>query len=175
MSELKKLSKSAKAKAQKALKDLSTDTKPVGRPTKYKPEFCQQLIDHMAGGLSFESFAAVIEVDRDTLYEWNNSQPDFSDATKRAKDKCQLYWEKLGRDHVLNESIEEENYEEGTKKKSSKSLNPAIWVFNMKNRFKWRDKQPEEVDTTVVNNNTLNLSEDDIDKKIQEKLKALKL
>ena len=29
---------------------------PVGRPTKYKPEYCEMLIEHMSEGLSFESF-----------------------------------------------------------------------------------------------------------------------
>ena len=31
--------------------------KKVGRPTDYKKEYCELLIEHMAAGFSFESFA----------------------------------------------------------------------------------------------------------------------
>lgn len=144
---------------------------PIGRPSKYKPEYCQMLIDHMGSGLSYESFAAVIKVNRDTLYAWEKEYPDFSDAKKEAFDQNLLFWEKLGIDHVLNEAHEEESEEDGTYKKTSKSLNHTVWIFNMKNRHKWRDKQPDE--NEVIVNNFANLSEDDIDRKIQEKMTKL--
>lgn len=122
-----------------------------GRPSKYKPEYCEQLVEHMNSGLSFESFAAIIDVNQDTLHEWVKVHEEFSEAKKRAYTKNLLFWEKLGVDHVLNESIDEENFEEGTKKKVSKSLNAAVWCFNMKNRHKWRDKQPDENDQININ------------------------
>jgi DNA-binding XRE family transcriptional regulator len=123
------------------------ETADVGRPTKYLPEYGSKLIEHMGAGLSFESFAAIIGVHRDTLYEWDKSQPEFSDAIKRAKDACQLFWEKLGIDHVVNIS----EYDGDSKISTSKSLNSAVWIFNMKNRFKWRDKQPDENDSININ------------------------
>jgi hypothetical protein len=65
-------------------------SRPIGRPSKYKPEFCQLLIDHMADGFTFESFAGVAEVDRDTIYEWVDAHSDFSDAKKVGRAR-QLY------------------------------------------------------------------------------------
>lgn len=107
---------------------------PVGRPSKYKPEFCAQLIEHMASGLSFESFAAVIDVCEDTLYEWSRSNPEFSEAKRIAFSKSRLWWEKLAVNYVVSET--------------EAKISATIWVFNMKNRFpkEWRDRQ--EVETT---------------------------
>lgn len=58
----------------------------IGRPTKYKPEYCTQVVEFMGQGYSLTAFAAEIEVARDTVYEWESAIPDFSDAIKRARD-----------------------------------------------------------------------------------------
>ena len=112
---------------------------PGGRPTKYKPEYCGLLIEHMATGLSFEAFAGVIEVCEDTLYEWAKVQPEFSEAKKMAFAKNRIFWEKLGVDHILNT---ESGF--GSKMVNKKSLNSTVWIFNMKNRFGWRDRREVE-------------------------------
>ncbi len=107
-----------------------------GRPTDYKPEYCQMLIDHMAEGFSFESFAAVIKVTRSTLYEWVSAQPDFSDAKQRGFEASRLTWEQIGRDIAKKG--------EG---------NATAFIFNMKNRFRedWNDKQTIEHQGAKVN------------------------
>lgn len=107
-----------------------------GRPTDYKPEYCQMLIDHMAEGFSFESFAAVVKVNRDTLYNWVAIHPDFSDAKKSGFDESRLTWEKIGRDIAKKG--------EG---------NATAFIFNMKNRFRedWNDKQTIEHQGAKVN------------------------
>lgn len=111
-----------------------------GRPSKYDKNYCEMLITHMADGLSFESFGGVVSVNRDTLYAWEKAHPEFSDAKKSGSAKCQLYWEKVGRDGLYHEVIKTDD---GTT--VNRSINSAIWIFNMKNRFKWRDRI-EEVD-----------------------------
>lgn len=55
-----------------------------GRPSKYKPEYCEMLITHLSKGFSYESYAAVVKVDFDTLYEWEKVHPEFSEAKKKA-------------------------------------------------------------------------------------------
>ena len=47
----------------------------------------QLLVEHMAAGLSFESFAAVIEVSRFVLYDWCKVHDEFLDAKKVGFDK----------------------------------------------------------------------------------------
>lgn len=108
----------------------------VGRPSDYKPEYCQMLIDHMAQGLSFEAFGGIVDCSKETLYTWSEKHPEFLDAKKIATQKCRVFWEKLGVDHIINWSG----------KDGGKSLNTGVWVFNMKNRFKdeWRDRQEVE-------------------------------
>ena len=72
----------------------------AGQPTKYKPEYCEELINHMKLGLSFESFAGKIGVCRDTLYAWRDAHSEFSDAIKKGKSASLLVWE-----HRLNEAV----------------------------------------------------------------------
>lgn len=122
------------------------DEKPNGRPSKYKPEFCEQLIQHMSEGLSFESFAAIAKVNLDTLYEWAKVHEEFSEAKKEAFANCQLYWESQGIAGLYSTT----DYDEDGKPIKSKSLNSSVWIFNMKNRFKWRDKQPDENDEIKI-------------------------
>ena len=64
--------------------------------SKYDPDYCQQLIDHMSEGLSFKSFAGKIGVNRSTLYDWVNQHDEFSNAKDIALGFCQIYWEILG-------------------------------------------------------------------------------
>lgn len=57
----------------------------IGRPTAYKPEYCDLVIDHMGKGHSLTGFAGFIKVARDTVYEWMSVHPAFSDAVHVAK------------------------------------------------------------------------------------------
>lgn len=125
----------------------------AGQPTLYREEYCEDLIDHMAKGLSFESFAAKVPCNRDTLYNWVKLFPEFSDAKQIGMQQARLWWESKGLEGLFNTS--EYDKEAGTG--SSKSMNAALWIFNMKNRFpdEWKDKT--EVKNT--GNMTVNWSE----------------
>ena len=138
-----------------------------GQPTKYKEEYCELLIEHMNQGLSYESFAGAVGASRQALYDWEKVHEEFAQAKEIAWERSRVFWEKLGIDHILNTS--ESTTGIGS---SSKSLNASVWIFNMKNRFGWRDKQPDEHDT-VINNNTVgaDVSDDELDRRIAEKLK----
>lgn len=98
----------------------------AGRPSKYKPEFCAALIEHMRAGFSFESFAAIVNINNDTIYEWSKKNKEFAEAKKIAFAQSRLFWEKLCLENMH----------------SSKevSFNTTLWIFNMKNRFGWRDR-----------------------------------
>lgn len=111
------------------------DKRKVGRPSNYKPEYCQMLIDHREKGYTFESFAAVINVNQDTLYNWVKLFPEFSDAKKQAASKARLELERIGI--------------EGMKGKI-RGFNVGAWVFYQKNAFDWTDNvKIETKDTTV--------------------------
>lgn len=127
---------------------MKSESKKIGRPTAYQERFCSDLIEHMKQGLSFESFAGVCGVSKETIYTWTEKHPDFLDSKKVGTELSRLFWEKLGIQNIINES--ESQHAIGS---SSKSLNATVWIFNMKNRFGWRDKQPEEITQIHVEQN----------------------
>jgi hypothetical protein len=96
-----------------------------GRPKiQFNPEWHERLIKHCSTGLSFEAFAGVIGVSVDTLYQWLKTNNEFSDTKKIADAKCRYFWEAMAIANLKNK-----NFQTGT------------WIFNMKNRFGWRDVQ----------------------------------
>lgn len=99
-----------------------------GRPTDYLPEYCEQVIDFMAGGFSFEAFAGKIGVSKQTLYEWTKVHPEFSDAKNIAFDKCRLWWESKAIEGIFNEN--------------GRTFNSANFIYNMKCRFRdeWTER-----------------------------------
>lgn len=126
---MRELGETSKKKTKTSGKKQKT-----GRPSSYKPEYCQLLIQHMKGGLSFESFAGKIGKSRETLYEWEGVYSEFSDAKKEAEALCLQWWENAGIAGMLGLKQTKDGIPLGT-------FNAAIWIFNMKNRFNWRDKR----------------------------------
>jgi hypothetical protein len=58
-----------------------------GRPTLYRPEYCQSVIDLMGKGYDLTAFAGYIGVDRNAIYEWMVRHNDFGDAVRIARNK----------------------------------------------------------------------------------------
>lgn len=55
---------------------------PAGRPTKYDPAYCDQLIAFMGEGYSLTAFAGEILVSRATINNWMEEHPEFLEATR---------------------------------------------------------------------------------------------
>ena len=104
---------------------------PAGRPTKYDSKYCQELIDHMSEGNSIMSFATKVGVCEDTVYEWFKVYEEFSVAKKKAVAASEVWWQDLGR-------------------KLASSGNGPVYIFNMKNRFGWKDKSEIEQTTREI-------------------------
>ena len=64
-----------------------------GRPTAYRPEFCEVTVDLMAQGHSLDACAAKIGVNPDTLYEWQRVHLEFSEAVRAGRGAATLFWE----------------------------------------------------------------------------------
>jgi len=56
-----------------------------GRPTLYRPEYCQAVQEHMGKGRSLTAFAGEIKVSVDSVYEWIATHADFSESVKRGQ------------------------------------------------------------------------------------------
>lgn len=97
---------------------------PGGRPTKYSSDMCEKVIEYMSQGDSKTAVAAKLDISKETLYEWVNTIPEFSYALKKGMNLCQQWWEDLGKEVILQGQG-----------------NAAVWIFNMKNRFRddWSD------------------------------------
>jgi hypothetical protein len=68
-----------------------------GQPTKYRPQYCYELVDDAADGYSLTAFAGKIGVARDTLSQWGQVHPAFSVAIKRAQGCRTRWWEERAR------------------------------------------------------------------------------
>lgn len=110
-------------------------TKKNGRPTKFREEYCEMLIEHMSKGLSYESFSATCNTHRDTLYHWETIHPSFSDAKKEGNEKRLAFYEKLGLKGMTGK-IEK--------------FSAAMWIFYMKNVHKWTDRQDVQQTTQTI-------------------------
>lgn len=98
----------------------------VGRPSTYKPEYCQMLIDHMKEGFNFETFAAKLDyMSAASLYRWLDLHPEFREAKKIGEIYCQSWWLNLARGAAIGKIP---------------NFNSTVWIFVMKNMFHWRDK-----------------------------------
>ena len=58
---------------------------PGGRPTIYRPEMGQMLIEAMATGLSAEAAAAKIRIGGRTLFSWQAQHPEFQQAIQEGR------------------------------------------------------------------------------------------
>ena len=64
-----------------------------GRPSDYKPEYCELVCEELAKGYSLGGFAGLIGVARSTINDWINRYPDFAEACARASGNRQRHWE----------------------------------------------------------------------------------
>jgi len=110
-----------------------------GGSNKYKPEMLNVVIELMREGASKVEVCAEIGIDKATFYRWcdpksDQFQADFCDTVTFGEQLCQAWWEKLGRTGTQTDS-------EGKNK-----VNPTMYIFNMKNRFKddWKDMRTSE-------------------------------
>ena len=79
--------------------------RPVGRPSKYKPEYCERMLEMAAEGMSMAEYAAEFGIDRTTLFDWAASHEEFSTALTRAKSLEQAWWEREARLGVKNKEF----------------------------------------------------------------------
>ncbi len=106
----------------------------VGRPTDYDPKYCEEIITHMAEGLSKEAFAGSIGVSKQTLYDWMKAHEEFLDAVHIGEMKSLLWWERRGI----------KGMSEG------KDFSPIPWKFGIANRHGWKDKSDVTSDDKQV-------------------------
>ena len=105
-----------------------------GRPTEYKPEYCEQVIEMGKKGYSRVQIAAQFEVAKSTLQSWESLFPEFSVAIQKAMTLSQSWWEEQGMNGVWE-------IQGGPK------INAGLYAKSMAARFPddWRDSNKVEL------------------------------
>ncbi len=110
-----------------------TTSKPVGRPRttiKDLPKDWKQIMEDCGrDGGSMAEARALLDIGDTAWYTLLEDSPEFRQAENQRGRLCALWWERCGR-----------------RMAAGADGNATVWIFNMKNRFGWRDKQ--EIDNT---------------------------
>jgi len=121
----------------------------MGRPSKYKPEYCRIAYQMALLGATDEEFANAFDTTEQTINNWKQSHPEFFESLKNGKDIAdsevakRLYERAMGYEH---KDLYITQYQ-GTiiKEKIMKYFPPdtTAAIFWLKNRQpdKWRDSQ----------------------------------
>lgn len=96
-----------------------------GKPSKYKPAYCNEVKEHLAQGYSLTTWGGTVGICRETCYNWAKEHVEFFNAIKIGRAKGQLVWE---------QRLE-------TQAASGEGNTTAI-IFAMKNLYRddWADK-----------------------------------
>ena len=91
----------------------------MGRPSTYKPEHCETVIEIGEKGGWLSEMAEACNVHRSTMDKWAEKHPDFKEALTRAKQKAQAWFEIQGREGLTKERF-----------------NSSLWAKQVSNRFR---------------------------------------
>ena len=104
----------------------------VGRPTLYRPEYCETVIELGREGKSLVQMAAHFDVSRPTISEWASEHPEFSKALDRAKVHAQNWWENQAQTGMY-----------------ARGFNSKVWEVSVRARF--RDDYTERKEVSGPN------------------------
>lgn len=128
-----------------------------GRPSEYRPEYCQKLIEWMSEGRSFGTFGTTIDVTEETLGQWVVKHPAFAEAKAKAKIAERQWWETVAR---------------GAAAGKIKNSAQAVLIFSMKNKFPQHYNDRRQVELTGANGAPVafsNMTEEQIRERIKAK------
>jgi hypothetical protein len=127
------------------------EKRPVGRPTDYQPEFCEQAATMCANGATDQEIADFFEVHIATIYRWSARHEEFSKALKVGKELADerversLYARAVGFEHTAVKIFMPAGTQEPVYAKYREYVPPetgaaALWLKNRRGD-RWRDKQ----------------------------------
>jgi transposase len=91
----------------------------VGRPSSYKPEYCDKIIEYGKLGHSIAQMASELDVAKATIFDWRDLHPEFATALARAQTHSQAHWESLAKTHM-----------------GDKNFNAQLWLKSVGSRFR---------------------------------------
>lgn len=131
-----------------------------GPETRYTPSMCQTLTEIASrGGHVAEMMINLGISSKETFYRWQNENPEFKEAYNLSKLVSQAYFERVGLQGALGEIP---------------NFNATTYALIMNNKFSDEYKRSGSGSHTEITVNTLNLSPEQIESKIAQKLEKLK-
>ena len=139
----------------------------LGRPTKYKQEYNEQVYNLALLGATDEEFARFFKVTETTINNWKHSEPSFFESIKKGKEEADINVVKSLYKRANGYNTKETRISSGGENDAvtviEKEVAPdtTAQIFWLKNRQpqKWRDRQIIESELNANVNVTTDLSE----------------
>jgi len=131
-----------------AVKKQIKEKRPVGRPSLYRPEYCEKVIELGKQGCSPAEIASELDVDRATLIRWSDEYEEFRTAMTRAKVHEQAWWERAGKAGMIADKF-----------------NAQVWTKSVTARFRedYTEKRDDAPQITIVTNSAVDVRQLDDD------------
>jgi hypothetical protein len=124
----------------------------MGRPTAYKPEYCELAHNYCLLGATAEELAGFFDVTRGTINNWIATIPEFATALHEGRDLAdariarKLFTRAMGYDHKVERTV----WHRGEERKISNTLHfppdthaCIFWLRNRRRRT-WRESAASE-------------------------------
>lgn len=148
----------------------------MGRPTKYKPEYCELAYNYCLLGATDAKLAEFFDVSEQTINTWKHEHPDFLESLKKGKEQADaavaqsLYKRAIGYEH---ESVKIFN-DQGAAlivpyvEKYPPETTAAIFWLKNRQPAMWRDKQEVDVNQRATVKVSSDMSPQDAAKAYQD-------
>ena len=128
---------------------MTTDTnvpaqepKKRGRPTRYDPAMCEQVIELGAQGKSRTQISAELDIHPRLLAHWEDAHEDFRHALELSRVKSMAHWEMLAATHLIEIP-------------GGPKVNTGLWSRSMAARFPEHYRENSKVEVTGKNDGAI--------------------
>lgn len=119
-------------------KTPSKNGKFLGRPSKYDPAYCDQVVALGEEGLSRWQICSRLGIGIHNMNAWEGAHEDFRRALEQARLDALAYWEDLAHDHIREAP-------------GGVKLNTGLWSRSMAARFPEQYRENSKVEVTGKN------------------------
>jgi hypothetical protein len=125
-------------------KTPSKNGKFLGRPSKYDPKYCAEIVDLGKEGFSRWQICSRINIGLHNMLAWEGAHEEFRQALEESRLHALSYWEDLARDHI-------KEVPGGVK------LNTGLWSRSMAARFPDQYRENSKVELTGKNDGPIEI------------------
>ncbi len=119
-------------------KTPSKNGKFLGRPSKYDPAYCDQIVALGKEGLSRWQICSRLNIGLHNMIAWEGAHDDFRQSLEQARLDSLAYWEDLAHDHIREAP-------------GGIKLNTGLWSRSMAARFPEQYRENSTVEVTGKN------------------------